>query len=104
MLQTIAIGVAALILLAIGAKWLSGWYSRRQVSNALDGEYGKETKWAAELSKEGDQLFEMAATELDQSELMEIGIVAESKEELRELTVERFEESADERIPNDFAQ
>lgn len=103
MIETIAIGIGAILGIVVLLKLVQRWNKNRQINNALDGEYGDETKWAAELSEEGDTLFEIAATELPQEDLMEVGIVAESKEELREMTVERLEEKSDEQIPDDFA-
>jgi len=54
----------------------------------LSGEYGEEAQWAGELVEEGDSQFIDAVKQLDQMEIREIGIMAESKEELRERTVE----------------
>lgn len=76
------------------------WYKRR----ALSGAYGKSTQWAAELVNEGDREFEMAATSLPDEERLELGIVAESKEELRELVLRRHEASDREPIPEDFVK
>ena len=59
---------------------------------ALQGELGEETKWASELAKDGDDEFIKAMTSLPSQELKEVSIIAESKSELRELTVERSEE------------
>lgn len=59
---------------------------------ALQGELGEETQWATEIAKEGDQEFIEAMTSLPSTELKEVSIIAESKGELRELTVERSEE------------
>lgn len=79
-------------------------YRNRQKEKALNGDYGNETMWASELVEEGDQLFIMAVNTLPQSEMTEVGIIAESKQELRDLTVERFEdlESTNVSIPSDF--
>lgn len=78
-------------------------YKRNQRTRALDGKYGEETQWATELVDSGDEHFTIAVNALPERELMEIGIIAESKEELRELTIERFNELADDSIPEDFA-
>ena len=59
---------------------------------ALQGELGEETQWATELAKDGDDEFIKAMTSLPSQELKEVSIIAESKSELRELTVERSEE------------
>lgn len=103
MIEQIVGGIGVLLVLVLVLGYVRKWNDQRHVDNALDGEYGQETQWAAELSQEGDTLFEIAATELPQEDLMEVGIVAESKEELRELTVERLEEKADEQLPEEFA-
>lgn len=93
----IFVGVVALI------KLVSYLHKRRQRNKARNGDYGVETKWAAELVDEGDQLFTIAVVELPNTEMKEVGIIAESKDELRELTVERLEERSDDEIPEDFA-
>ncbi len=77
-------------------------WNRRQRTKALDGDYGEVTQWAAEMTQDGDMAFATAIQALPENERMEIGIVAESKEELRELTMERFDELADD-VPEDFA-
>lgn len=59
---------------------------------ALRGGYGEETRWAAELFKEGDKEFIEATKALPKTELRELAIIAESKEGLRNLTIERYEE------------
>ena len=76
----------------------------RQKRKTLSGDYGEEAQWAAEIANSGDREFQFAVQALPQRELREIGIIAESKEELRELTIERFDEVSDDGIPNDFAQ
>lgn len=54
----------------------------------LNGDYGKRTMWAAELAKEGDEEFIEAASNLTEMEMREVGIISDSKEELREMVVE----------------
>jgi len=83
------------------AKSIKVW-KNRQRTKALNGEYGEVTKWATELTKEGDMAFATAIQSLPKEEKIEISIIVESKEELRELTMERFEELADD-VPEDFA-
>lgn len=65
------------------------WHIGRKM---MDGKYGKETQWAVELTKEDDMEFMKASAQLPQEELREVGIIAESKEELREKTIERADE------------
>lgn len=78
-------------------------YTAHQHQKAISGGYGEEVQWAAELFEEGDEMFIMAANQLPQSELRDIGIIADSKEHLRELTIERLEET-DEEVSEDFIQ
>lgn len=83
--------------------YVANKYARRKERKALEGEYGELAQWGAEIIDEGDIEFAFAMNALSKSERKEIGIIAESKEELRELTVERFNEQADENIPEEFA-
>lgn len=76
------------------------WQKRR----TLSGKFGDEARWAAEIVDSGDQEFAYAVKVLPQRELREIGILADTKEDLRELTIERLDEVSDDDIPNDFAQ
>lgn len=64
------------------------WVGRR----ALNGDLGKESQWASELIDERDAEFITATRALPEIELKEVAILSESKEELREMTVERYEE------------
>jgi len=75
---------------------------RRQRSKALNGEYGEESMWASELVDEGDDMFAAAVNALPENELREIGIIAESKEELRTLTIERLDELTNTELPDEF--
>lgn len=68
------------------------WKNVRHQRRALNGEFGDMTKWGAQITKDGDEEFAEAIEALPETEKMEIAIIAESKEELRELAVERFEE------------
>jgi hypothetical protein len=80
-------------------------YSRYRNWRAKRGDYGDSTKWATELLEADDQHFELAVKGLSKNELKEVGIIADSKEELRELAVERFEENETENgetIPEDM--
>jgi hypothetical protein len=80
---------------------LVGWlYQIMQRRRALDGSYGESAKWAAELVDGGDEEFEFAINKLSDDELLEIGIIANDKDELRELTIQRLEESESMTIDN----
>lgn len=68
-----------------------GWFYY-QGKKLLNGDYGEQARWAAELVQSGDTEFIEACARLPQVELREVGIMAEDKEELRELTVERAAE------------
>jgi len=57
-------------------------------NNVLKGKYGEEAQWAGELVEEEDAQFIEAMTSLDQMTIREIGIMSDSKEELRERTVD----------------
>lgn len=76
---------------------------KQQKKKTLSGEYGPEAQWAAEIADSGDEEFKFAVSVLSNREMREIGIIAESKEELRELTIERLDEKSDDGIPDDFA-
>jgi hypothetical protein len=97
----VATTIASQTINAIAA--LVKMWNRRQRNKALDGDYGQITQWAAELTRDGDMEFAMAIKALPKREKTDIAIIADSKEELRELTMERFEELADDSLPEDFA-
>jgi hypothetical protein len=84
----ITAGLLALPLVVRIFAYLWFW---RMGKKMLQGEYGEETKWAMELAKEGDDEFIEAADRLSELEMNEIGIIADSKEELRELVIEENE-------------
>lgn len=75
----------------------------RKYSNALNGDYGDEIQWSAELVNEEDTHFIIAYNNLSKTERKEVQIIAESKDEFRTLAIERFEEKSDEPIPENFA-
>lgn len=60
------------------------------------GGYGEEAKWAYELFKEGDREFVRAQTHLPQMDVREVVVIADDKQEFRDLMVERFEERVEE--------
>lgn len=103
MLAEIGMVVGGLFVALIVLGFLNRLNKARQRRNAMNGKYGDETRWATELIDEGDQHFTLAVQSLPQKEMMELGIIAESKEELRNKTIERFEELADEELPEEFA-
>lgn len=83
----VAIGVMPLALRVIAMFWF--YYIGKKV---LAGDYGEESRWAAELVESQDDEFIEASTHLSQMELQEIGIVAANKEELRKIVIERAKE------------
>jgi hypothetical protein len=116
-----AIGVAAVELLALPTWVIIGTLSASQtphalnaiinvwneyhVRRALDGGYGDGPQWAAEIIRDDlDIEFAVAAKSLPRKENKEIAIISDSKEELRRLTVERFNELSVDQIPEDFAE
>lgn len=78
--------------------YLSYRYSKHRMDRALDGKFGDEPRWAAELMAEDDDHFTLAVMALPQTAIKEEVIVAESKEQLRSRMVERFEEEHDRQI------
>lgn len=85
----VAIAVAAMpiVMRVIAYVWLY-----RQGQKFLRGDYGEEAQWAAELAKSDDRDFITASNKLSEMQLREIGIMSDSKEELRKNTIERAEE------------
>jgi len=67
-------------------------------ARARRGDYGDEAKWAMELFEENDQQFIHAQAVLPKSEVREVQIIADSKQELRDLMIERHNELADHNI------
>lgn len=60
---------------------------------AKNGHYGEDEKWVYELMvEEQDQMFVHAITALPENEKMELKVIADSKQELRDLTIDRFDE------------
>lgn len=105
MLVEIGLLAGATVGLLVIKHFADKYNQKRQRKKAMSGDYGQETQWAAELVDEGDELFTLAVAEMNQvdpSELRDVGIIAESKEELRELTVERFDELTEDSLPEEF--
>lgn len=57
---------------------------------AASGGYGEEARWAYELFNEPDHEFIQAQTVLPEMDVREVVVIADSKQELRDLMVERF--------------
>lgn len=85
--------VTSIVMLAlpIGLRIIAIIWFYRMANRILDGAYGDEAMWAAELARDDDEFVE-AANELTEMQLQEVGIEAGSKSELRELTIERSNE------------
>lgn len=96
MIQSVAIkaflAIVIYVVLRRIIKFLSDWYLDFRTQRALDGKYGIETRWVAEMIEDGDIEFCQAVANLPQWEMMEVEIVAESKSELRERTISRYQE------------
>jgi len=82
----------ALGLMPLGMRIFAYLWFYRQSKKVLAGDYGEQARWAAELVESGDDEFIEASARLPQIHLNEIGILSDSKEELRENTIERAEE------------
>lgn len=100
-LVIVATTIASQTINAIGT-CIALW-NRRQRRKALNGDYGEVTMWATEIVDDGDMDFAMAIQALSEADKMEIGIIADDKEELRNLVIDRLDEVAEEEIPEDFA-
>lgn len=83
----------ALVILPFALRIFAYLWFYWQAKRVLDGKYGKQAKWAAELVESGDDEFLEASAELSQLDLREVGILSETKEELRENTIEQAEEN-----------
>lgn len=82
----------AVIMTPLGARIFAYVWFYWQGKKILNGEYGKQTQWAAELVESGDEEFLQASAQLSQMELREVGIMSDSKKELRENTINRVQE------------
>lgn len=67
------------------------WLGRR----ALAGKMGEEQQWMAEFINENDEEFMHAMAQVNRIEAKELFVLAEDKEELRELALERASEQSD---------
>lgn len=89
------IGVALIVSSVVIIKLVGVAFLALYSYRALQGSLGDEAQWAAEFIKEGDQEFTRAMSALPSAELKEVKIIAESKSELRELTIQRYEQYND---------
>ena len=67
------------------------WLGRR----ALTGKMGEEQQWMAEFINENDEEFMHAMAQINRMEAKELFVLAEDKEELRELALERASKQSD---------
>lgn len=67
------------------------WLGRR----ALSGKMGEEQQWMAEFINENDEEFMHAMAQINRMEAKELFVLAEDKEELRELALERASNQSD---------
>jgi len=79
---------ATMVSLVVAVRVLMLVYMYYMSRKVLDGSMGEEAQWAGEIVKSGDQEFINAIQGLDGMDMKEIGIMAESKEELREMTLD----------------
>jgi len=83
----------ALVVLPLAVRIFAIVWFYWQAKKILNGDYGEEARWAAELTQEGDSKFVEASTKLNKFQNREVGIISDSKAELRENTIERAEEN-----------
>lgn len=83
---------AALALMPLALRIVAYLWFYWQNKKVLRGDFGEKPRWAAELVGDGDDEFIEASMRLPDIEMKEIGIVSDSKEELREKTIERVNE------------
>lgn len=65
------------------------WLGQR----ALAGKMGEEQRWMAELVRDDDTEFMQAMASIDQMDVKEIAVIANNKQELKELAIERAAET-----------
>lgn len=58
----------------------------------LNGKHGEERRWVAEFIRDNDSEFMQALEENDKMDMNEVMVLADSKEELRELVIKRSNE------------
>lgn len=85
---------AAILMVAALARCAPAGYSRLKRKRALQGAYGEEVRWMMEIMhEEQDEEFIRAMSSLEQMDVTEIIIIAESKDDVRRLVFERASES-----------
>ena len=67
-------------------------------ARASRGHYGEEAQWAYELMKSDDEQFIHAQHVLPNREVREVSIIADSKDEMRDLMIERYNELVSEQL------
>lgn len=85
--------IAAAVVLILGISIASIAYMLYIKWLVLSGRKGEEAKWAADLVNEGDETFIEAMRNTPRQVMAIYGSKAESKEELRELVVEGYEQA-----------
>lgn len=85
-----------IVLLPVFLTIFSFLFYRRRGNKMLNGDYSEQSQWAAEMITNEDSKFASAIESLPRAEVREIGIIAESKDDLRSRTIERAEDRADE--------
>jgi len=77
---------------ALGVELLKELFYRVVVSLVLRGAFGQSRRWTAELLLDNDNIFCDAYGKISARTLREVEVIADSKEEFRDLTVERAQE------------
>lgn len=68
---------------------LTQLYFYRRGKKALRGDYGKEKRWVAEMVRDNDEEFMNAVSDVSTMDVREVMIIADSKQELKELVIQR---------------
>lgn len=89
---TIITVILALVAAYVVFSVLSIVYGVWKLRRALNGKYGDAMQWTAEFLKDKDRAFIEAAKHLPRHEQRELGIIADTKDEFREATIERAKE------------
>lgn len=70
-------------------------YFYRRGKKALRGDYGEKQKWVAEMVRDNDEEFMDAMGRVPKMDIKEAFVIADSKQELKELVIERAAETDD---------